>query len=321
MNTLAERLEQNLKTHLTKFVPHDGLYEVYHYSLIPAGKLFRPLLAVKAFEHFEGPEKTQKEVNDPMSPLSLNASAVEIHHTYTLIHDDLPAMDDDSQRRGRASSHIQFNEWKALLAGDGLHGLSYQLVLKSRHPNTLLSARLMAHCLGAKGLIEGQNLDLSGEMTKSFSLLKRTHLLKTARLIQYSLLSGALLSEKVSYREVLELAKLGERIGLTFQFIDDLSELAGPLSRHESQVNPWINFPAQSLNFTQKLLERSKESIARYPSLERVFADYAQKMGDIFTLHQNQLLKNIAEIPELMPSDVHRLIALFELLSLKEKSN
>ena len=185
-------LNQALLEHGLQCFPNHSFKEVYEWSLYPPGKLFRPLLALAS--HLDSCSELSLESLTHSDNIAYFCSAVEIHHTYTLIHDDLPAMDDDCERRGRPSSHIKFNEWKAILAGDGLLNASYQLLSKISHQELRNLLKVFSWALGPKGLIQGQVLDLSGEMKNSFQNIVHTHKLKTSRLIQVSLLGGHFLS-------------------------------------------------------------------------------------------------------------------------------
>lgn len=307
---LETQFEHNLKIHLKQHTPEGLLRDVYEYVLLPAGKLFRPYLAASAFQQVHGLPSVQRELKNPHSSLSLFCSLVEIHHAYTLVHDDLPAMDDDDERRGRPSAHIQFPEWKALLAGDGLHALSYRLLSLIQHPQLPTLMRLMSGLLGPKGLIHGQALDLSETMNESFSFLKQTHQLKTARLIQFSLLGGHLIAERANYRSALEIAKLGETLGLLFQFVDDLSELAEDLSPHELQVNPWLHQFEQSYATTTQLLKLGKQRLDQAPVIHQAFSLYSHKM---LSALENE---SLAQKWRGKDQQLVELIALFKLLSL-----
>ena len=119
LESLSTRLESNLLTHMLKFGPRGNDKEVYKYSLLPAGKLFRPMLCALSYLEEMNKSKVLSEFFMPSKDISLYASFLEIHHVYTLIHDDLPAMDNDNFRRGRLANHIKFNEWKALLPVTG----------------------------------------------------------------------------------------------------------------------------------------------------------------------------------------------------------
>lgn len=249
---MKNQLEQNISYYLEQCLPRHQYAEVYRYSVLPAGKLFRPKLALAAFID-AGADTNNLPLNHNIWPF---CSALEIHHAYTLIHDDLPDMDNDDTRRGRPSTHKQFGQWQAILAGDGLAIASFRLLSRIDHPQNRFISAISAHALGPKGLIQGQALDLSGEMTQSFSNLLRTHELKTARLIQLSLLGGTVLADNKIQREKYKKAwRLGYAIGVSFQLLDDLGELTEEhLSGHEKTVNPWPNRTQECANMTAKLL-------------------------------------------------------------------
>ena len=236
---MKNELEQNLIHYLEQSIPAHNFAEVYRYAVIPAGKLFRPKLALAAFEDGGGDIH-----NIPLAhAIWPFASALEIHHAYTLVHDDLPAMDDDDMRRGRPATHKEFGQWQAILAGDGLAVASFRLLSRVNHPQNRFITAVAAHALGPKGLIHGQALDLSGEMKNNFESLLLTHELKTARLIQLALLGGTVLATKnIDAKACKKAWRLGHAIGLSFQLLDDLGELSDTqLSEHEADVNPWLS--------------------------------------------------------------------------------
>lgn len=252
----TELIESFLEVHLERTLPFHTVKEVYQYAVLPGGKLFRPSLVWAVLSDLN-PELYKSSQNSK-SAHALLSSAVEFHHTYTLLHDDLPCMDNDLERRGKPCTHIKYGEWQALLAGDGLLNISYQLLAKSNHPRTMELMRFFGWALGPKGLIHGQVMDLSHEMTKSFSSTLRTHELKTARLIQVAILGSAILSSTKSQRNLEKrLWRFSQLLGINFQLIDDLSELVeATLSEHELDVNPWLKFPEETFIETKKSLER-----------------------------------------------------------------
>lgn len=252
-------IENALIKNLIYTLPKHKFSEIYHYALLPGGKFFRPKLIWAILKDFESESYSTSLVNNK-SPHSLLASAIECHHAYSLIHDDLPSMDNDSIRRGKASTHIAFGEWQAILAGDGLLNLSYELILKIPHPNTLLLLKLFSWSVGPKGLIQGQVLDLSLEMNLSFENLLQTHELKTARLIQISILGSYLLTNKNDYKIKKNLWKFGRLLGVIFQLLDDLTELTEKtLQVHELNVNPWISNTLKVENFLIQALFQFKK--------------------------------------------------------------
>lgn len=300
---LPIEIENTLRIHLNHLLPHHQTREVYEYALLPGGKLFRPSL-VWSILLDQNPELYKSSALNPYSPHALLASAVEFHHSYSLIHDDLPCMDDDSMRRGKPCTHKVFGEWQALLAGDGLINLSYQLIAKSSHSRTLQLIKFFSWALGPKGLIHGQVMDLSLEMTKSFTNTLRTHELKTARLIQVSILGSAIISgEQNNAREKL-LWKYSRLLGINFQLIDDLSELAEVnLSEHEQDVNPWLKYPETAFLETQKGLRAFSDLSAKLKlkNTDKIVSEYYKKMLSTITLQQVIIEKHLNNKIDLAP--------------------
>lgn len=298
MNSISQmqsQLQEILYIHGNQFLPNHQFSEVYKYSLFPPGKLFRPLLALSSF--FDAQNKTVSSQIHAKDNISFLCSALEVHHTYTLMHDDLPCMDDDKERRGRASSHIQFNEWKALLGGDGLLNMSYALIAQINNKNNSIINKIFSWCLGPKGLIQGQVLDLSGEMTHSFENIVHTHKLKTSRLIQASLIGGNLCSDgAINRKKVFDLARIGQELGLLFQFFDDLSELSEEtISSHELKVNPWLHYFPESLNQTIHSLTKTKNLLNEHQlsNISSVIDQYLDKMIVVFNENETLISKNI----------------------------
>jgi geranylgeranyl pyrophosphate synthase len=273
-----QQLERHLLTQLERFGPRHEFSDIYEYSLVPAGKLFRPMLCLAtAHDHLK--INFNEQIEDPFSPLSLLANALEIHHVYTLLHDDMPCMDNDLERRGRAATHVKFGQWQALLAGDGLQGLSYMLLSQTNAKNIGDILKLFSWGTGPKGLIHGQTLDLSEQMNDSWANLLQTHLLKTARLIQLSLTLPLYLGHQVDTKDLKSKWRLGESMGLSFQFLDDFTELTErELPEHELRVNPWLQKEEQSLNFLMGHLDRVHELSHELPATKAVLGSYYQKM-------------------------------------------
>lgn len=241
-----------LEKSLATFSHHHELKEIMHYAVLPAGKLFRPRLV----------EALSIDLAGTCTPNDIHlGSAIELHHAYTLVHDDLPAMDNDLIRRGKPSTHAKFGEWKAILAGDALLIASFQELMKVDHPRIKELHRLFSWCTGARGLISGQFLDLQADGKMDFPLILRIHELKTARLIQVATLGTFLLHGKnQNLKSKKEFLRLGREIGVTFQLLDDLSELTDPeVSPHETLINPFLIAPEAALsalkNSHQRLLQ------------------------------------------------------------------
>jgi geranylgeranyl pyrophosphate synthase len=298
-------IEKMLSHHLARSLPHHKVSEVYFYASLPGGKFFRPHLVWSIFQDLNAKAFTASQA-DMNSNHALLASAVELHHTYTLLHDDLPCMDNDLERRGKPCTHIAFGEWQALLAGDGLLNISYQLLSKVKNsPRSADLFKFFGWALGPKGLIHGQVLDLSHEMTIDFKTLLRTHELKTARLIQVAILGSAVLAtnEKNSVKEK-KLWNYSRLLGINFQLIDDLSELhTTDLSTHEQDVNPWIHFPEETLSETIKGL-KSFEHLSRELGLkntDKIVSEYYKKMLSIIVPNLENLTKHTNKKLDLAP--------------------
>lgn len=294
---MKNELERNLTLLLEQCLPAHSFAEVYRYAVLPAGKLFRPKLALAAYADAGGDTHDMPSGHN----LWLLATALEIHHAYTLVHDDLPAMDDDDERRGRPSTHKAFGQWQAILAGDGLSIASFRLLSRVNHPQLSRLMAIASHALGPKGLIQGQALDLSGEMTESFEKLLLTHELKTARLIQLSLVGGHLLAQKNSKaRELKKLWRLGHAVGVAFQLLDDLSELDQPLlSNHEAKVNPWLTREKECLEKTLSLLNIIEHESGK--SVRHELSLYFKKMHSLIMAGQDSVLQHLGNDRALLP--------------------
>jgi geranylgeranyl pyrophosphate synthase len=215
LRSWKERVEAALPGLVPENSPQ-ALREAMLYSLLAGGKRFRPLLALA----------TAKAVGGKAEDLVEASCALEFIHTYSLIHDDLPAMDNDTLRRGMPTSHVKFGEALAILAGDALNTEAFRIL--AMHPAAappeirLEAVRILAEAAGAEGMAGGQVLDMRapGPSTDEADLLA-VHTGKTARLIQASVLLGALHggARRETYRKAAEFGLLG---GVLFQLADDV---------------------------------------------------------------------------------------------------
>lgn len=287
-------IEHFIEQEIIKLLPNHSIKEGYLWAMFPAGKLFRPNLALSILKDLNliAYEQFLKNENKNIGYL---AAALEVHHSYSLVHDDLPSMDNDDIRRGKESTHKKYGEWRAILIGDGLLNISYQFLSKINLESPIQTLRLMklfSHAMGPKGLIHGQTLDLSHEMTTSFPNTLLTHQLKTARLIQISLVGGAIVSNKASNKMLKDIWRYGESIGILFQLLDDLSELAEQnLSQHEKDVNPWLKFQSSTNESTLKRLEQITKQNEKLNLIEtkKYLAKYFKKMNDVFKANQSTI--------------------------------
>ncbi|MBI5273340.1 MAG: polyprenyl synthetase family protein [Chlamydiia bacterium] len=191
------------------------IYDAARYSLLSPGKRFRPLLVLTVAQAFQSP------LSHAIDP----ACAIEMIHTYSLIHDDLPCMDNDDLRRGRPTLHRAFSEGLALLTGDYLLTYAFEVLGVAPHLSTeqkLKLIQLLSHAAGAQGMIGGQAIDIVsvGKVLDEPTLLQM-HRGKTAALLTCALLFGAVIGNAPSSAHSL-LRVLGEQLGLAFQFLDDL---------------------------------------------------------------------------------------------------
>lgn len=300
----SNEIENHLTKHLHWMLPNHSIKEAYLYACLPGGKFFRPSLVWSILKDLN-PELFSVSKNNSKSNHALLSSSIELHHTYTLLHDDLPCMDDDTIRRGKACTHLQYGEWQALLAGDGLLNISYQLLAKLKHPRAMDVLAFYSWCCGPKGLIQGQVLDLSHEMTNSFKNTLRTHELKTARLIQAAVLSSAALSgPRIDTKLEKNLFRYSRLLGINFQLIDDLSELADKeLSKHELDVNPWLKFPAETYTETfsglRHFAELSRE--LRLKETNHIISAYYKKMLSIIAPNVTVINQHLDQKIDLAP--------------------
>lgn len=283
-------INESLKKALRSSVIHPELFEILDYAVLPAGKLFRPRLV----------EAIALDLDKNFSSDHMHlACALEIHHAYTLVHDDLPAMDNDLIRRGKPSTHAKYGEWKAILAGDALLIASFEELMRVKSDKIRELHRLFSWCTGGKGLILGQFLDLGSEGKVTTSEVVRIHELKTARLIQAAVAGAALISRKKFSRDYF---RLGREIGVTFQLLDDLNELADEkLSPHEKDINPFLlNRPMAMASFLRSFATLTdlmkKENLTHLNKmLEDYFEDNRKKLCQSSATIEKHLSTNLNE--------------------------
>jgi geranylgeranyl diphosphate synthase, type II len=195
-----------------------GLEEAMRYSLLAGGKRIRPVLALA----------TARAIGrDPAGVLPL-AAAIELIHTYSLIHDDLPAMDDDDLRRGRPTCHVKFGEDVAILAGDGLYAEAFGHLLGEQAGDATLvlaAARELAGATGVDGMVGGQYLDVAG-VGDTPEELRRLHALKTGRLIGASVVCVLLLAGMHEI-DTTPWRRFAAELGVLFQIVDDILDVKG----------------------------------------------------------------------------------------------
>jgi len=260
INEAFEKIFQN-------FQSNETLIEAMKYSLMAGGKRLRPVLCLGAAEAVGG---------NPQDAI-MAACALEMIHTYSLIHDDLPAMDDDGLRRGKPTCHIAFDEATAILAGDALLTLAFEVLSAASTEGGDLAVKwlkiiqIIATAAGCKGMIQGQMLDIVSEGCKlSVGELESMHSLKTGALIEASLLCGALIAEAGAHQKQL-LKTYARNIGLAFQVTDDIlnvegnpevmGKATGTDQQHDKSTYPSILGLEASKKFAQKLIRNALQAL------------------------------------------------------------
>jgi geranylgeranyl diphosphate synthase, type II len=192
------------------------------YSLEAGGKRIRPLLLLATLKAFG----KEVELGLPV------ACAIEMIHTYSLIHDDLPSMDNDDLRRGKPTNHKVFGEAMAILAGDGLLTYSFQIIAEMNHQDVTSEMKIrliseLAKAAGPEGMVAGQVADMQGEGKKlSLEELEYIHKNKTGKMLEYSILAGAILAEATE-QQMNALRTFALHLGLAFQIRDDILDIEG----------------------------------------------------------------------------------------------
>ena len=242
------------------------------YSVFAGGKRLRPILAMASYEIVGGKGKQ----------ILSNACALELIHTYSLIHDDLPCMDDDDLRRGKPTSHRVFGEGMAVLAGDALHALAFEMLLKTKNPQVIEE---VVQSIGTKGMIGGQVADLEAEGKKvKPAQVAYIHSHKTGALIKASVRVGALLGG-ADRKKLNALSGYGEKIGLAFQITDDVLDVEGKeeivgkkIGADEKKATyPKVMGLEKSKKIAKDLVESAKKDLEIFSKKRIIFerlADY-----------------------------------------------
>lgn len=277
--------EELTKTFHTLPFPEQKIVDSVKYSLLNGGKRTRGLFTLGFCKLFS------KDITNAF-PL---VSAVEMIHCYSLIHDDLPCMDNDDFRRGQPSNHKQFGEATALLAGDALLTQAFHIIVKGKLPDDtkVKAIEMLASCAGYQGMIGGQAIDLDSE-NKEISLeqLERMHRLKTGAMFQASCVLGVLAAQG-SEEEIYLAQQFSSKIGLAFQIIDDIldqtstqEELGKPIgSDLEQNKSTFVTLLGleQSKLYAQQLSQEAIDLLLQLPkSDEREF---------LITLTQSLLIR------------------------------
>jgi len=273
-------IDRTLEEHLpANRVAPEGLHEAMRYSLFAGGKRLRPILSIAAFEAASG-----EECLPPFQDILPVVSAIELIHTYSLVHDDLPAMDDDDYRRGRLTSHKKFGEASAILVGDALLTAAFTLLsdrgLNRTIPSDILLSVLyeLGSAAGSLGMVGGQFVDMecqgdSGARTVSEEILSYIHSHKTGALIRASVRVGALLG-KAGDAVLGALTVYGEKVGMAYQVADDILDVEGTEEETGKRVQkdgarqkltyPTVVGLAESKRIADQLIKEAGEALSRF---------------------------------------------------------
>jgi len=274
LETLESKIVE-VNKYLNKYLeekdnPQATIYKAMNYSLHAGGKRIRPVIALACAELLDA--DTEK-----VMPF---ACAIEMIHTYSLIHDDLPCMDDDDLRRGKPTNHKVYGEGMATLAGDGLLNLAYETILKQSQvsPNmTLAAMAIIAESAGTEGMIGGQVIDLESEGKEIDAItLMSMHMHKTAALIMASARVGALLGGG-GREDLIDLEEFARYLGIAFQIKDDIldvesnSEILGKTVGKDAENNKSTFVTIYGIEQSKKMLEDYTEKAIE------VLSKYGQK--------------------------------------------
>lgn len=217
----AALIEKNLLAELQKSPPLEPkLAAAMEYSLMAGGKRLRPILLIAAAD----------SVNNSGENFLAAATAIEMIHTYSLIHDDLPAMDNDDYRRGKLTNHKVFGDATAILAGDALLTLAFEVITRQQNTTPEVLLKVIAEistAAGANGMVGGQSIDLESENKLiDMPTLQKMHLAKTGALFKAAIRSGAILAG-ANLQQLDALTTYAQNFGLAFQITDDILDVIG----------------------------------------------------------------------------------------------
>ena len=275
-----DRVRPAIDATLSQLLPSEStsparIHQAMRYSTLDGGKRIRPSLCVAAFSAYR----------DDWKPILPVASAVEMIHSYSLIHDDLPAMDDDDFRRGKPSCHKQFDEAIAILAGDALLTLAFEVLGRSKDfpaERMLQVVAALARAAGTPaGMVAGQVLDIEAEVTPADERqLEAIHRSKTGALIGASVWIGAYLGG-ASEADLEKIRIFCDRIGLAFQVIDDILDATDGSNRDEGKATyPGIYSLEKSRDIAHHLMTEARSALSSFGRRTQLlldFCDYLEK--------------------------------------------
>ncbi|MCI0502169.1 MAG: polyprenyl synthetase family protein [Fusobacteria bacterium] len=280
-----KRIETNINKIIEQDMSNSEISQGMKYSLMAGGKRIRPIFCIL------GAIEAGLEPDDIID----FAVGIEFIHTYSLVHDDLPVMDDDNLRRGQPTCHIKYGEGLAILIGDALltHGIRLMLadLKKVSLENQFKAVRILLGSIGVDGMIGGQGGDLVNEKNKNHDLankkaiLKYIHENKTSKLLEASLLSGGILGV-LSIEDQEKLKSYGKAFGLAFQITDDILDLTstneelgkpvGSDTKNEKLTYPNVYGLEESKNMAEKILDDGIEKIKDFKKINKYLTELAE---------------------------------------------
>ena len=284
MNNIVNEINQRLKTILNDY-PKSKVKEAMLYSLQAGGKRIRPFIVLQVIRAYNQNYHDYIDI----------ACALEMIHTYSLIHDDLPGMDNDDLRRGKKTNHIVYGEDMAILAGDALLNYAFEVMLSNsidkENPNKYLKAiNEIAKTSGIYGMIGGQVVDIQSENKQiSKEMLDYIHNNKTAAIIIGCMRAGAIIGD-ATQEQLEKITKYAKNIGLSFQIVDDILDIVGDESKLGKKVGSDIEnhkstYPSligldESKNIAYELIQEAKESINSINKETKFLSDLADYIRD-----------------------------------------
>jgi geranylgeranyl diphosphate synthase type II len=270
-----QRVDQCLGAALDAEIASTTLLEAMRYACLGGGKRIRPILAYGS----------ALAVGGELAAADNAAAAIELIHSYSLVHDDLPAMDDDDLRRGKPTLHKAFDEATAILVGDALQSLAFQILSSAPVTqknalganNRLAMVQLLSKTAGATGMVGGQSLDFEAVgLTLNIQQLEQMHSLKTGALIRCAVLLGGLSCESTSDSQMTALEAYADNIGLAFQVQDDILDVVGDTSQlgkpqgSDSDKNKPTYVSALGLDeakaLANSLADKAKAALQEFPA-------------------------------------------------------
>ena len=288
---IAERVSE-IETVIRRYLPKEQgwqktVMEAMNYSILAGGKRLRPMLMLETYRMFGG----KSNVIEPFM------AAIEMIHTYSLIHDDLPAMDNDEYRRGRKTTHIVYGEAIGILAGDGLLNYAYETAITAlaeepANINVAKALGILAEKAGIYGMIGGQTVDIETDRTNEVTKeqLDFIYRLKTSALIEASMLIGAVLAGATK-NEQAKLAEVATKVGLAFQIQDDILDVTASTEA--------LGKPAGSDD------KNGKATYVTYEGLEKARQD-VEKLSKEAVAQMNSLVVRNEFLTELLLYLIHR---------------